>query len=119
MPLSDNFDELKSISDQLKENIKSVNDELLSTDGIVKNTSTSFESLVTISQQLIDHKSKENELDEKGLKNLIKKVQESDKSLKDSQASLVKRLNFLTEEQKNKKLFRKLIMVTLNFIKTQ
>jgi hypothetical protein len=107
MPLSDNFDELKSISDQLKENIKSVNDELLSTDGIVKNTSTSFESLVTISQQLIDHKSKENELDEKGLKNLIKKVQESDKSLKDSQASLVKRLNFLTEEQKKQEAIQK------------
>jgi hypothetical protein len=107
MPLSDNFDELKSISDQLKENIKSVNDELLSTDGIVKNTSTSFESLVTISQQLIDHKSKENELDEKGLKNLIKRVQESDKSLKDSQASLVKRLNFLTEEQKKQEAIQK------------
>ena len=98
MPLSDNFDELKSISDQLKENIKSVNDELLSTSDIVKNTSTSFESLVTISQQLIDHKSKENELDEKGLKNLIEKVQASNKSLKDSHSSLQKRLTYLTEE---------------------
>jgi hypothetical protein len=99
MPLSDNFDELKSISDQLKENIKSVNDELLSTDSIVKNTSTSFESLVTISQQFIDHKSKENELDEKGLKNLIKRVQESNKSLKDSQVSLAARSTFLAKEK--------------------
>ena len=99
MPLSDNFDELKSISDQLKENIKSVNDELLSTNSIVKNASTSFESLVTISQQLIDHKSKEKELDEKSLKNLIKKVQESDKSLKDSKSSLEKRLTALTGEK--------------------
>ena len=101
MPLSDNFDELKSISNQLKENIKSVNDELLSTNSIVKNASTSFESLVTLSQQLIDHKSKEKELDEKGLKNLIKKVQESDKSLKDSQVSLAARANFLNNEKDN------------------
>lgn len=99
MPLSDNFDELKSISDQLKENIKSVKNELLSTDDIVKNTSTSFESLVTMSQQLVDHKSKENELDAKTLSNLSKKTQELNKSLKDSQTSLAKRLTFLISEK--------------------
>lgn len=99
MATNDDAKELKSITDQLKENIKSINDGLKSTDSIVKSTLTPFESLVTISQQLVDHKSKENELDEKGLDNLIKKVQESNKSLKDSQKSLSDRATSLAKEK--------------------
>jgi hypothetical protein len=99
MATNDDAKELKSITDQLKENIKSINDGLKSTDSIVKSTLSPFESLVTISQQLVDHKSKENELDEKGLNNLIKKAQESNKSLKDSQKSLLDRANFLNKEK--------------------
>jgi len=97
--MADNYDELRSITDQFKQNIRDANDALKQTRSIVDESLKPFESLLDIAEKLNDHKRGENKLSSKQLQDLSLRVAKEKENLSNSQRSLATRLAQLTAEK--------------------
>jgi len=97
--MADNYDELRSITDQFKQNIRDANDALKQTRSIVNESLKPFESLLDIAEKLNDHKREENKLSSKQLQDLSLRVAKEKENLANSQRSLATRLAQLTAEK--------------------
>jgi hypothetical protein len=92
--------ELKSIVDALNIKLKEVNDSLKSTSSLVGESINPFKEILNISEQLNNHKSKENQLSSDQLKNLAEKVKKEKENLLNSDKALDARFRQLNREEK-------------------
>jgi hypothetical protein len=100
MATNDDAKELKSIVDALNKKIKEVNDSLKSTSSLVGESINPFKEILNISEQLNNHKSKENQLSSDQLKNLSEKVKKEKENLLNSDKALDARYRQLNKEEK-------------------
>jgi len=100
MATNDDAKELKSIVDALNKKIKEVNDSLKSTSSLVGESINPFKEILNISEQLNNHKSKENQLSSDQLKNLAEKVKKEKENLLNSDKALDARFRQLNREEK-------------------
>jgi hypothetical protein len=100
MAANDDAKELKSIVDAFNSQIKDLNDSLKSTSSLVGESINPFKEILTISQQLNDHRSKENELTLDQIKNLSEKVKKEKENLLNADKALDVRFQHLVREQK-------------------
>lgn len=100
MAANDDAKELKSIVDALNNKVKEVNNSLKSTASLVGESVNPFKEILNISEQLNDHKTRENQLTSDQLKKLSEKIQKEKQNLTDSQIALATRYNKLQQIEK-------------------
>jgi len=100
MAANDDTEGLKSAADTLK-NIQKLNSELKNTKALLNDSISPFESLNEISKKLLEHRTNENKLTSKELKNLADRVKAEQDNLFKSQKALKERQNYLKSEEED------------------
>jgi hypothetical protein len=100
MAANDDTEGLKSAADALK-NIQKLNSELKNTKALLNDSISPFESLNEISKKLLEHKTNENKLTSKELKNLADKVKAEQDNLFVAHQSLKVKQDSLKNDQQD------------------
>ena len=109
MAANDDAKELKSIVDALTSKVKDLNDSLKSTSSLVGESINPFKEILTISEQLNDHRSKEKQLTSDQIKNLSEKVKKERENLFANDKALDARyLHLINEKKKFEDAWKKL-----------